>query len=259
MIYIFYFLIFTVFIGLSLRYNWWRIPQSYDKVRVLMYHGVDQHFGDKFDKWIVLPKDFEKQLKWLKKNGFKSHTMSEICKLDKIPKKSVVITFDDGYENVFLNAFPLLLKYNFKATIYLIPNQKTNHWESKNTKNISNMLNNEQILKMQESGLIEFGAHTINHVNLLTCDNPCLEIKNSKIEVENITKKPCISFAYPYGKFDENTINLVKNSGFENAVIVKRGLFKNGDDKFSIKRVGVLGSESFFDFWLRFSRTRNKL
>lgn len=257
--YILLFIIFVFIAVFSLRYNWWRKPKSYNKARVLMYHSIEKQHNEKFDKWRVKPFDFEKQIKWLYKNGFKSYTISELCDLNSIPKKSVVITFDDGYESVFLNAFSVLKKYNFKATIYLLPNQTTNHWESKNTAFISNMLKNDQILDMIESGLIEFGAHTINHVNLLTCDNQKNEIENSKHEVEKITGKKCESFAYPYGKFDENIINLVKNSGFKNAVIVKRGLFEYNDNKFNIKRIGILGTESFFDFYLRFTRIRNKI
>ncbi|RAZ37287.1 polysaccharide deacetylase family protein, partial [Campylobacter hyointestinalis subsp. lawsonii] len=54
-------------------------------------------------------------------------------------------------------------------------------------------------------------------------------------------------------------ITATKDAGYENAVIVKRGVFESRDDKFAIKRIGVLGTESFFDFYLKFTRIRNKL
>lgn len=251
-----------LFILISLRYNWWRIPQSYKKVRVLMYHSISVHIKkEKHNKWRVQPKDFEKQMNWFYKNNWKSFTISELIELDKIPEKSFVITFDDGFEDNFTNAFPVLQKYNFKATIYLVPNQKTNHWEEKNTSVLSNLLNNEQILQMQNSGLIEFGSHTLSHVNLSTITDEQLinELKESKKEVENITKKECKAFAYPYGKFDEKIVTLVKEVGYKNATVVKRGLFEENDDIFTIKRIGILGTESFFDFILKISRIRNKL
>lgn len=255
-----YTLLFIIFIVFSLRYNWWRIPQTYSKPRVLMYHSISEHKGDKHDKWRVRPSDFECQMLWLKKNGFQTYTMSEICELKTISRKGVCITFDDGYENNFTNAFPVLKKLNFKATIYVVPNQNTNHWESKNTKFLETMLSKEQISAMIESGLIEFGSHTLNHLNLATITNQeaKFEIENSKKEIEKITNQECKSFAYPYGKFDDDIISVVKNSGYTNAVIVKRGLFDK-NDRFAIKRIGVLGTESFFDFYLKFTRIRNKL
>mgnify|MGYP006337491363 CR=1 FL=1 len=255
-------ILIVAFILISLRYNWWRIPQSNKKVRVLMYHSISEHVGkEKHNKWRVKPKDFEKQMNWFYKNNWKSFTISELVKLDEIPKKSFVVTFDDGFEDNFLNAFPILKKYNFKATIYLVPNQKTNHWEEKNTSVLSNLLNNEQILQMQNSGLIEFGSHTLSHVNLSTINDEQLlnELKKSKEEVEKITNQECEAFAYPYGKFDDNIVNSVKRVGYKNATFVKRGLFKKDDDVFTIKRVGILGTESFFDFLLKISRVRNKL
>jgi peptidoglycan/xylan/chitin deacetylase (PgdA/CDA1 family) len=261
LIYIIFSLIIS-FLIFSARYNWWRIPHSYKKARVLMYHSISEHIrNEKHNKWRVKPKDFEKQMNWFYKNNWKSFTISELVKLDEIPKKSFVVTFDDGFEDNFLNAFPILKKYNFKATIYLVPNQKTNHWEEKNTSVLSNLLNNEQILQMQNSGLIEFGSHTLSHVNLSTINDEQLlnELKKSKEEVEKITNQECEAFAYPYGKFDDNIVNSVKRVGYKNATVVKRGLFKKDDDVFTIKRVGILGTESFFDFLLKISRVRNKL
>lgn len=253
---------FLIFLLLSLRYNWWRIPQSYSKARVFMYHSIVPHIeNEKHNKWRVKPKDFEKQMELLFRNNWKSFTISELTKLDKIPKKSFAITFDDGYENNYINAFPILQKYNFRATIYLVPNHKSNHWEEKNTSVLSNLLNQKQILEMQNSGLIEFGSHTLSHVNLSKVDATQLEkeLIESKREIEKITSKGCEAFAYPYGKFDETIIQAVKNAGYKNATIVKRGLFRKDDDVFTIKRIGILGTESFFDFLLKVSRVRNKL
>lgn len=227
-----------------------------------MYHSISEHVGtEKHNKWRVKPKDFEKQMNWFYKNNWKSFTISELVKLDEIPEKSFVITFDDGYEDNFTNAFSVLQKYNFKATIYLVPNQTINHWEEKNTTVLSNLLNEKQILEMQNSGLIEFGSHTLSHVNLSTISDEQLinELRESKKEVENITKKECEAFAYPYGKFDDKIVQAVKNAGYKNATVVKRGLFEQNDDIFTIKRIGILGTESFFDFILKISRIRNKL
>ncbi|MDD4328745.1 MAG: polysaccharide deacetylase family protein [Aliarcobacter sp.] len=255
-------IILVLLIALSARYNWWRLPQSYKKARVLMYHSISEHIeNEKHNKWRVKPKDFEKQMKWFYDNKWNSFTISELIKLDEIPKKSFIVTFDDGYEDNFINAFPILKKYNFKATIYLVPNQSINNWEEKNTSILSNLLNNEQILQMQNTGLIEFGSHTLSHVNLSTINDEQLfiELKKSKEEIEKITKKECEAFAYPYGKFNDNIIQSVEEIGYKNATVVKRGLFEKNDNPFIIKRIGILGTESFVDFLLKVTRIRNKL
>lgn len=258
-------LLFCLILAFSLRYNWWRLRKTYNLPRVLMYHSIDKHYNEKHDKWRVCPKDFEKQMRWFSKNGWTSFTISELCgsansSKNGLPEKSFAITFDDGYKDNFKNAFEILKKYNFKATIYLVPNQNKNHWESENTKNLAPLLSENDIKIMQKSGLIEFGSHNLSHVNLEKLDQISLEfeLKESKKQIENITKTPCTAFAYPYGKFNENIKKAVLNAGYKNAVIVKRGLFEKGDD-FAIKRLGILGTESFFDFWLKITRIRNKL
>lgn len=261
MIFLYVFL-FLIFVAFSLRYNWWRISVSDNHARVLMYHSIERHFGDKFDKWRVRPSDFEKQIAWITQNGYKFYTLAELCELSSarnLPKKAVCITFDDGYADNFTNAYEILKKYHAKATIFLIPNQSQNHWEKANTQHISAMLNSDQIAKMAD--IVEFGAHTINHANLLkiSLEQARNEIENSKKEVEKITAKPCVSFAYPYGKYDENILQITAECGFKNAVIVKRGVFKSNDNCLEIKRIGILGTESFFDFWLKFKKIRNKL
>lgn len=251
--------LFLFFVIFSLRYNWWRKPKSYDKPRVLMYHSISDHKGEKWDKLRVKPKDFEKQMLWLKKNGFKTYFVSELSVMQNTPKKAVCITFDDGFKDNFTNAFKILKKFDFKATIYLVPNQITNHWDEKHTKFISDMLNIDEISKMVKSGLIEFGSHTLTHANLglISKEKAKFEIENSKIEVQNLTGQICKSFAYPYGKFDDELKALVKLADYTDAVVVKRGLY-NKSDKFDIRRIGILGTESFFDFWLKFTRVRNK-
>lgn len=258
-----YFILLSVLItGLSLRYHWWRFPVSYKVPRVLMYHMINEHLPNqkKRNKWRVKPEDFEKQIAWFAEHGWHAYTISELAEAQVLPDKSFCITFDDGYEDNYLNALPVLEKYGFKATIYLVPHYGYNSWENFEDKKFDKLLSKEQIIKMQESGLIEFGSHTLNHQNLLNIsrEEAKKEIALSKKEVEALTGKACRAFAYPYGKYDEVTAGFVQDAGYENATIVKRGFYRK-ETPFEIKRVGILGTESFFDFYLKVTRIRNKL
>jgi len=217
-----------VVVALSLRYNWWRLPLSLAYPRVLMYHMVKEHIphNKKRNKWRVVPKDFEKQMAWFAKNGWHSYTISELIESDTLPPKSFCITFDDGYADNYTSAFGILKKYGFKATIYLVPGYTHNHWEDFGSEAYDALLTKPQIQEMLASGLIEFGSHTLNHKNLLKLNSVEVrkEIEGSKKEVEAITSKRCNAFAYPYGKYDQRTMAIVKEAGYSSATVVKRGL-----------------------------------
>lgn len=253
----------VIVIGSSLRYNWWRLPISTRHPRVLMYHSINYPVQGqrKRNKWRVNPEDFEKQMMWLQKNGWTSYTVSELVRMEHIGVKSFVLTFDDGFEDNFINAFPILKKYGFKATVYLTTERAQNDWENFSDEKYDLLLKPEQIREMAASGLIEFGSHTKNHVNLLRCgyEKAKEEIYESKGSVERLSGERCEAFAYPYGKYDETIKKLVQEAGYSNATAVKRGVHKLGNDLMEIKRIGILGTESFFDFYLKMTRVRNKL
>ena len=174
-------IVFLAFVIFSFRFSWWRKDISYSYPRVLMYHMVSEHLEkdkSKFNRLRVKPEEFEKQLKWLKDNNWTSFTLSELASLKEIPQKSVVITFDDGYEDNFKNAYPLLKKYGFKSTIYIVLNRFNQDWatdkdlnQASSELNSEKMLSNEQIKEMLDSGLVEIGSHTLDHVNLPKLSN----------------------------------------------------------------------------------------
>jgi len=260
--YLFIIALILVTILVLSRYNLWRIPIGSKHPRVLMYHMIKEHLPNdrKRNKWRVKPEDFEKQMEWFAKNEWHSYTISELVEAEYLPPKSFCITFDDGYEDNYTYAFNILKKHGFKATIYLVPGYRQNTWEKFEGSEYDTLLTKEQIKKMLASGLIEFGSHTLNHKNLLTISREIAkeEIVSSKTEVEAITKSVCKAFAYPYGKYDHQIIEEVEKAGYKNATIVKRGVF-DSEKPYQIRRVGILGTESFFDFYLKITRIRNKL
>ena len=264
-------IIFLAFVIFSCRFSWWRKDISYSYPRVLMYHMVSEHLEknkSKFNRLRVKPKEFEKQLKWLKENNWSSYTLSELVSLKEIPQKSVVITFDDGYEDNFKNAYPLLKKYGFKATIYIVLNRFNNDWatdkdlnQASNELNSEKMLTNEQIKEMINSGLVEIGSHTLDHVNLpkLTKEEKAKQIIESKKQIEEIFNIKCVSFAYPFGFFDKDSVKIVEELGYLNAITTVNGVFdKSKYSDFEIPRIMISGKQEIFSFILKIKKGRNR-
>lgn len=264
-------IVVAIFIFFSLRFSLLRKNISYIYPRVLMYHMISEHLPknqSKFNRLRVKPSEFEKQLIWLKENGFKSFTLSELVRLENIPEKSVVLTFDDGYEDNFRNAFPLLQKYGFKATIYIVLNRFENNWatdkdldKASNELNNEKMLTNEQIKVMLDSGLIEIGSHTLDHVNLpkLNKEEKERQLIESKKQIENIFAIKCDSFAYPFGFYDEDSVKIVENIGYTNATTTVNGVFdKNRYSNFEIPRIMISGRQGLFAFILKMKKGRNR-
>jgi peptidoglycan/xylan/chitin deacetylase (PgdA/CDA1 family) len=270
MIYLVVLLILAIVL-FSIRYSWWRKNISYSYARVLMYHMINEHLPknkSKFNRLRVKTNEFEKQLIWLKKNNFQSFTLSELVNLEQIPEKSVVITFDDGYEDNFSKAFPLLKKYGFKATIYIVLNRFEQNWatdkdlnQSSNELNNEKMLSNEQIKEMIDSGLIEIGSHTLDHVNLpkLTNEEKTIQLKESKKEIEEIFNITCNSFAYPFGFFDKDSVKIVEDLGYTNATTTVNGVFdKTKYSNFEVPRIMVSGRQGLFSFILKMKKGKSR-
>ena len=260
-----------IIIFLSLKFSWWRKNISYSYPRVLMYHMISEHLPknqSKFNRLRVKPSEFEKQLIWLKKKKFKSFTLTELSELEDIPAKSVVLTFDDGYEDNFTKAFPLLKKYEFKATIYIVLNRFNQNWatdkdlnQASNELNSEKMLSNEQIKEMLDSGLIEIGSHTLDHVNLpkLNKEEKKKQIIESKKQIENVFNIKCNSFAYPFGFFDEDSVKIVNEANYTNATTTVNSVFdKNKYTNFEIPRIMISGRQGLFSFILKIKKGRNR-
>lgn len=254
MIYIVLILLLLV-IAFSYKYAWWKPAVDWKKPRVLMYHMVRQHIdGAKFNKLRVKPEEFEKQVAWMKSEGFHFVTMQELQDdWGKHPEKTVAITFDDGYLDNLEHAFPTLEKYQAKATIYVVVDRHDRDWSTykKAHHNSGELarepkLNDEQVKQLAASGLVEIGSHTMTHANLDKLDDEaCLsELTQSKQQLEEMTGKPVHSFAYPFGIYSERDVVLAKQAGYTNAVTTKEGIDGLSPDFMQLQRIKISGKDS---------------
>ncbi len=228
-----------------------------------MYHMIREPVqGAKFNSLRVSPKNFEKQIRYLSGSGWRFFTMAELINSKQnFPEKSVVITFDDGYEDNFTSALPILKKYNAKATIYLVVDRHNREWSSKRKKKNNNnelmrepKLQDHQVAELIQSGLIEIGSHTLTHDNLPTLpkEKKHEEIIDSRNQINEKFNIECTSFCYPFGLYDETDLKMVEQAGYTNATTVEKGI-----NDFSIanphllKRITISGKDNFYAFLLK--------
>ncbi|NNJ94404.1 MAG: polysaccharide deacetylase family protein [Halobacteria archaeon] len=247
----------------SFRYAWWRPPVPYRYPRILMYHMISEpRPGARFNGLRVSPVKFERQLRWLRENGWRSFTLSELLALgDDMPEKAVVLTFDDGYADNLRNALPLLEQYDFRATLYLVVDRHDRDWSaSKKAHHDSGELGREAKLTDAEvetllaSGRIELASHTLTHPNFSTLGTAEKqhELTASRQQLEERFNTPVTGFAYPFGIFDAADVELARAAGYSSAVTTEAGI-DTGDvvDTLRLKRVKISGKDSLLAFILR--------
>lgn len=205
------------------------------RLPVILYHYVEhvKDEGDFIRKGLSLtPENFEEQLESLQINHYQTYFVKDIPKIfeGKIEysTKSAVLTFDDGFADFYTDAFPLLKKYQTKATIYVVYNF-IGH---------PNYMNKDQIQEVVDSGLVELGSHSLDHVNLASesAVKAKKEIFDSKEKLEKEFGISVETFAYPYGSFNKNTAELVKEAAYKAAVSVKPGVIQAAEDIFKLTR-----------------------
>ena len=257
----------AVAIWFSLENRWWRPTLPYRHPRVLMYHMVSPHrAGAKFNKLRVPPERFEEQIKYLSESGWHFAHVSELA--NPLPEKTVVITFDDGYQDNLIYADAVLEKYGAKATLYLVVERFDRDWSTaKKAHHDSGELMREpkltdaQVASMLASKRWELGAHTLTHANLptLNSDDRCREILEGKRALEAQFQVEVASFAYPFGIYDDQDVSLAQEAGFQFAVTTIEGIDDlSHANPLELKRVKVSGKERLWQFVLRLRTGRRK-
>ena len=219
------------------------------RMPVLTYHSID-YTTDRSDRLVVSPEIFEKQMKYLRDNGYKVVGLEKAVEYTKSgkrpPKKTVAITIDDGYENNYKYAYPVLKKYHIPATIFVIVN-----FVGKD-----GFLDWAQIKEMSDSRVIDIESHTMSHPWLTGCDDSALRyelVESRKILGNNIGKK--IKFlCYPMGGYDERVKAAARSAGYEAAFATKPKDLRQSRDLYEIKRIRISSTaNNLFVFFIKVS------
>ena len=245
-------------------------------VPILMYHHINHHKGDMVT---ITPEVFEGQMEYLHKAGCMTLKIHDLIAYINggltLPQKAVVVTFDDGWLDNYMYAFPVIKKYKINATVFLITNRVENaslknskfiptysgqnsklliptHNESKvlieNSEDWKVVLNWELIKEMSDSGMIEFYSHTKSHAkcNSLPEKELMEELKESREIIEKRLGSPSPYFCWPYGKYNDLAVNVAKKIGYKAIFTTNHGVVETGSDPFAINRIIVKDSIAWF-------------
>lgn len=212
-------------------------------VPVLCYHKiapVDKIEGVP-DGLVVTPQELEGQVEFFIKQGYSVITYQDLynymVKKKGIPEKSILITFDDGFQSNYTQLPILLKKYNIKAEIAVVAG---------GTRKVKGPVTNgasyftwEHAKELQETGLINIVSHTLNHCNLTKAENLEYELKGSYDQILKYVGVKSNVIVYPYGFYSDLVIQKAKSCGYVLGVTIDRGLNYSGDDPMAVKRIIV--------------------
>lgn len=237
-------ILIIIIVSVIAIFSWHKKSNISDvKIPILLYHDfvatVPDNDSDDFN-YINTPQGFEENIKVLLENGYTFLSFQElndaINKKIEIPSKPILITMDDGYYSNYEYVYPILQKYNVKASIFIVTDKIGKEIDGKQ------YLTWEQCKEMQDSGLVEIFSHSKKHVFYDRL--PVRAIRDDvaesyKIIEENLGKQDLKVFAYPYGAYTTGTVWALKMSGIDMQVYdIGINYFDNFDKNY-IKRFNI--------------------
>jgi peptidoglycan/xylan/chitin deacetylase (PgdA/CDA1 family) len=190
--------------------------------------------------------------------GYSSVPLSSLYKPNfKLPRKPIVITFDDGYVNFLTNALPVLTSYKFVSTVFLVANQLggTNNWDTQLGDVEERLMSIDQIREAQRA-CTEFGSHSLDHADLAAAspDEAWRQIADSKSKLEDSLSLSIEAFCYPYGRKSEVVCDMVRKAGYRLACSTEKGLNTENTNHFALRRINVRRDTSVPIFALKLLR-----
>ncbi len=217
-------------------------------IPILMYHEISdknkcRRISVKTQYANIIDKElFERHIEYLYVNKFRCLNVEDLILLLKNSNinnedlnKCIVITFDDGYEGNYYYAYPVLKKYGFKGTIFLISNKIGREY----------MLSGSQIREMQKNDIF-FGSHTIKHSLLGVIKNKNIydELQGSKKTIEDVIGKEIKYLSLPHGSYRKGYDVIAKLAGYEGGLTSDPGINTKKVDAFYLKRNGIYRNSS---------------
>jgi peptidoglycan/xylan/chitin deacetylase (PgdA/CDA1 family) len=215
---------------------------------ILMYHRIDPltpRLPAITRRLTVTPWEFAAQMTWLESHCFHTLTQQQAFQAleegARLPRRSVLITFDDGYRDVLGKASPVLARLHMHATAYVITGRVSGPDPS--------FLDWPQLHALERRG-IEIGSHTVDHVSLdqLSDAHALAELRDSRAVLERRLGHPVRWFAYPFGAEDPRVVRLVRAAGYLLAVTTQGGREQSSSAPLELHRLEVIDTTTVPEF-----------
>ncbi len=181
---------------------------------------------------------FDKQLSFYKQQGYTTISLDQLKDglegKAVLPKKPLLLTFDDGGEDLYQNAYPILKKYNFQSSSFLITGRIGN----------PGYLSWDQVKELKNSGIVMVGSHSVNHYRMTLITDPKViryELTESKKTLEEQLGQNIGWFSYPYGNYNNHIASEVKKANYKGAVSTVEGAAQSKDKLFFLPRLFIDG------------------
>ena len=229
-----------------------------------MYHRVAPRQLPGHESDTVTTRAFAAQMRWIATAGYNAVSLDAVWANrtagTPLPRRPMVITFDDGYQDCADNAVPILLSHGFSATFFLVAGlmgQRSNWFKAVRGYDVR-LMSWAAARRLVEWGF-ECGSHSMTHPDLTTLDSRACrrELIESRRILEEELRSPISTLAYPFGAYDERVRSIVAEAGYRSACSVRAGLSSQRDDLLGLHRVTILGQDSLPDFILRLLTARS--
>lgn len=215
-------------------------------IPILNYHSISEGGTKSFKKFTLSQKKFIQHMRYIEEKGYTPITISDYARRvrvqESLPRKTVIITFDDGFADFYRMAFPILQEFHFVASLYVVTNDigGTSRWLKLEGEENREMLTWSQLFEIQKAG-IECGSHSNTHIHLDTArpESAYQEISRSKMILEQKLGTPVSTIAYPYGHYTRHVRQMVIDAGYTAACAVRNLMSHTKDDLFGLARITI--------------------
>jgi peptidoglycan/xylan/chitin deacetylase (PgdA/CDA1 family) len=212
------------------------------KIPILLYHRVGERDGSFMDEYTVSPRCFAMQMEWIDRNGWHPVALAELLdgRFRQVKSPALVVTFDDGFASNRIHAWPILERFGFPSSTFLVSDRlgSRNTWDGEGRDNYP-LLSAEDIAAADRK-LMSFHSHTKSHPDL-----PGLEPHGVLEELQGSKHTLCTMgldasfFAYPFGSWNWEVVDAVRNSGYQGACSCLQGLNSARTNPFLLRRVEI--------------------
>jgi peptidoglycan/xylan/chitin deacetylase (PgdA/CDA1 family) len=226
------------------------------RVPILLYHRVGDRDGSFMDNYTVSPKTFAEQMDSLRHFGWQPVPLENVLdtRLNKKPRRPVVLTFDDGFASNREHAWPVLAGHRFPSATFLVTDYLggVNTWDGPSRASYPLLSTND--LASADPSLMTFHSHSATHADLtfLTHDSRALkrELEDPRHRLAGLTTAGAV-FAYPRGSWNWDVMESVRDAGYAGACTSMEGVNSDGTNPFLLRRIEIQECDIGWKFWLK--------